>query len=241
MFIAVKNLGSTNKKYWQHYQAGTTPGVPQEPADTVLSRISLQDPILDIGTGQGSLADSLAARGYTLYGIDINSNEIKENQKRGTGVNYSAQDIVEGTNFPDGFFKLVIFRYTLTNIHKDQWHTLTDEINRITQAESYLWLVEPLVSESYRDRYSLASSLLEDDHAFFVFKDKELAKEITTKEQLEQAIENNSVSRIVRHYSVEEIVQLFPKFKLVNSETVEIPSPSGYPINTLIAYMHRVQ
>lgn len=228
------DLGRLNKEYWSKYNAGSTPGVEEIPALSFLERFSEGSNVLDIGTGTGTLAEYLAGLGFTVYGIDINDNEIASNTSRETNVAYSLQDITEGTNFRDSFFDLVIFRYTLTSVHKPQWHALAREIGRITKLGGYVWLAEPHVSNAYSKRYELGRQQLGDEHALYVFKDKELASHIEDTAALNKALADNQVSRIVRHYDEVELKNLFPQFEALDTKHVNHTSPSGYPLDTVV-------
>ena len=228
------DLGKLNKLYWSQYAQGTTPGIDEMPSVDLLEGLTPHANVLDVGTGTGKLAEYLAALEFSVYGIDINDNEIAANKTRGSEVVYSHQDIAEQTDFSDSFFDLVIFRYTLTNIHKAQWAALTAEIGRITKLGGYVWLAEPHINEAYDERYKLGKQKLEDEHALYVFKDKDKAAQIKDAASLEAAIAADEVSRIVRHYDEAELADLFPEFKPVDTKHVSHTSPSGYPLDTVI-------
>ena len=237
----MRDLNLANKKYWRKYKAGSTPGVTEEPGSNILSLFKKGDRILDAGTGQGKLADSLSNKGYKVSAIDINSNEIVTNRARKTKVFYSKQDITQRTTFPDNYFKLIIFRYVLTNIHKQDWKKLLKEVNRILKKDGYLWVVEPLVSKSYGLRYKLSSKFLDDPHAFFVFKDHATARKINTRKELQVEIDNKNINRIVRHYSLKEFSQIFTNYRLLKSRKIWIKSDAGYLIDTFVGFMKRKQ
>lgn len=224
------NLNSANKVYWQNYKAGEIPSVHNDIPNEILEDIN--GPILDVGTGDGTLAERLALDGFDVYGIDIAENIIEENKSRQSKVQYSIQDITTTTNFPDNFFDFIIFKFTLTNIHKESWEKVSSEIFRLLKPNGRLLIIEPLVSKSYQLRYELASNFVQDKNCLYVFKEKDLAKNINSKEELEQAIKNDQVSRIVKHYTIEEIKHIFDKLSIVDFRTLNIPSPSGYDINT---------
>src|SRR3989344_856987 len=61
-------LNKQNKQYWQTYKPGTIPSVPQNPPDELLR--SVEGPVLDVGTGDGMLAEDLARKGLDVYGFD---------------------------------------------------------------------------------------------------------------------------------------------------------------------------
>jgi ubiquinone/menaquinone biosynthesis C-methylase UbiE len=233
------NLGELNRKYWSQYEAGSTPGVNEKVPDLgLLGSLPTNAHTLDVGTGTGRIADYLADMGFDSYGIDINEKEINENSKRGS-AQYSSQDIAGTTTFSDAFFSLVVFRYTLTNIHKDQWSDLSKEVNRITMPGGFLWLAEPQVNQAYADRYTLGNLSLGDEHAFYVFKDKSLAEKIKEKAALDETIAKGGVARIVRHYDKGELLGLFPNFEEIAQEYVNDTSPSGYPLDTIILTLQK--
>ena len=95
-----------------------------------------------------------------------------------------------------------------------------------------LWLFEPMVSEVYRERYKLADNFVADSHCVFVFFDHDLASKVKTKADLEKAIQEERVSRIIKHYTQAEIQSIFAGLKLINQREVQITSPSGFEINS---------
>ena len=226
----INTLDQQNKIYWQEYKPGTIPTTPLSPPKILLDNI--HGPILDVGTGDGILAEELSLIDFDVYGIDIAKSIIENNQKKITRVNYSIQDITTRTNFPDNFFELVIFKFTLTNIHKEAWEPLGKEIFRILKPTGCVWIVEPLVSESYVQRYKLASNFVSDKNCVYVFNDKDLAATVNTRDDLQNAINNKLVSRIVKHYTIEELKSIFNKLTLTNHKIIPVTSPSGFVINT---------
>ena len=227
------SLDLKNYKYWQSYTPGKIPSVPQSVPLELLR--NLNGPILDVGTGDGLLAENLSHKGLTVFAIDIAKNIIDENKKRSSRVDYSMQSITTKTSFPSEYFDLIIFKFTLCNIHRESWKKLGQEIFRILKPGGKMWILEPLVSESYNERYKLAANFIKDPNCVYVFSDKELATKIDSVSELKMAIKNNQVSRIIKHYTQDELISIFPKFSLVDSRVLEIPSPSGFPINTIEA------
>ncbi len=223
-------LNEKNKEYWQKYKPGEIPSPSHYPPKKLMD--SIKGKVLDIGTGDGSLAEKLAKNGFQVFGIDIAENIILENRKRDTGVVYDIQDITKKTNFSDNSFDLIIFKYTLTNIHKESWKFLEEEVFRILKPRGKVWIFEPMVSESYKERYALASHFIDDKNCVYVFSEKNLAEEIKTKKDLEKAIEERMVSRIIKHYTEKELKLIFSKLKLIQNRRTQIISPSGFKIDT---------
>lgn len=224
------SISEKNRNYWQKYKLGKVPSFPALPPIELLDEIV--GPVLDVGTGDGGLAEELSAKGLSVYAIDIARNIIEENSKRKTDVRYSAQDIADRTTFADNFFGLLLFKFVLTNIHRESWKSLGAEVNRVLNGGGRVWVLEPLVSNSYESRYQLASHFLSDSHCVYVFNDRDLAEKIDTPEKLEMAIKRGEISRIVKHYTIEELKNVFNDLKLVNSRQFSVVSPSGFKINT---------
>ena len=225
------SVGYLNLQYWQKYKPGEIPTFPASPPEKLLNCI--KGPILDVGTGDGVLAEELADKGFLIYGTDIAVNIVNENKKRKSKAEFSVQDITTRTDFPDNFFDLVIFKFVLTNIHKKSWRGLGNEVFRILKPQGKVWILEPLVSESYKKRYELAANFIKDKNCAYVFSDKKLAEKINTKNELERAIKENKVSRIVKHYTIEELKQIFNKLELTDHRVFKIASPSGFTLNTI--------
>ena len=225
------SVAQQNIQYWQNYKPGEIPTFPASPPEKLLNYI--KGPILDIGTGDGILAEKLADKGFQVYGMDVVVNIVNENEKRKSKVEYSIGDITKRTHFPDNFFDLAIFKFVLTNIHKESWKGLGREVSRILKPQGRVWFLEPLVSESYKKRYELAANFVKDESCVYVFNDKELAEKINSKKELEDAIKENLVSRIVRHYTVEELKQIFNKLTLNDHRVIKAASPSGFVLNTV--------
>lgn len=221
--------------------ADQTTSVDIFPSDKELGYIPTGGNVLDVGCGDGKLAEWLSERSFSVSAIDINQNAINANKKRDTKVSYGLQDITIKTTFPDYFFDLLCFRFTFANIHRDEWPSTKTEIERLVSPEGFIWLVEPLVSTDYQERYDLSKKVLNDEHAIFVFKNPETAKKIATTEQLKNALNQDAIQRISKHFTREELDQLFSSFKKVHQKTIEVVSPSGFKINTLVALLRKQQ
>lgn len=175
----VEDLNQINKSYWQNYQCGQIPSVYNDIPSEIFENID--GPILDVGTGDGILAESLAKNGFNVYAIDIAENIINKNKSKLTKVKYSIQDISKKTNFSNDFFDFIIFKFTLANIHKESWENVNNEIFRILKPNGRLLIIEPLVSKPYQLRYDLAANFIQDKNCLYVFKNKDLAKKLISK------------------------------------------------------------
>lgn len=234
------DLGKRNQEYWNQYEAGSTPGIDEVPDKELLMGLPEDASVLDIGTGTGKLAELLTSLSFRVSAIDINEHEIDANTKRGSDVDYSVQDITGTTAFPDASFDLLALRYVLTNIHKDQWQAFSTEVDRITKPGGIVWLAEPQVNAEHEARYKLASEILDDEHALYVFKDRSLAPQVQNKAELDKVIASDGIARIVRHYTKDELIALFPNFEKTNEKHVRLTSPSGYPLDTAVLTLRKL-
>jgi 2-polyprenyl-3-methyl-5-hydroxy-6-metoxy-1,4-benzoquinol methylase len=158
--MSIKTL---NKEYWKKIPAGETTSVDVTISDSELNMIPHGGHVLDIGCGDGQLADYLDEKGFQVEAIDINQNVIKANQTKQSRVRYSQQDIAAGkTNFADGMFDLLCFKYTLANIHREEWPLVREEVARLIKPKGFVWIAEPLISPDYQERYALAKELLDE-------------------------------------------------------------------------------
>lgn len=221
----------SNKEYWQKYKPGSIPSVPNLPPK-ILFMNGKKLNILDVGTGDGKVAEKLAHFGHNVYGIDIAKNIITENISRKSNVSYSIQDISKRTTFSSSFFDLIISRFVFTNIPKDERKLASKEISRLLNPHGKLWTLEPLVSKSYNLRYKLSEDYSNEKKSVVVFKEKEMAKKITNKKQMEKAFNSDMFSRIVKHYVEQNIIKLFEPLSLLERRILDIPSPSSYTIKT---------
>lgn len=229
-------LQAKNNSYWQNYAPGAIPTSPLRPPEDLLAKI--KGPVLDLGCGDGAMAEELSQK-FTVYAADVSKKVIAENLKRKSPVTYSVEDITEKTSFKNAFFDLLLLKYVLTSIHKESWANLGKEVFRILKPGGYIWLSEPLVSESYTDRYALASELLTDKNCAYVFKQPDMAEKIKTTAQVKNALAQGLVIRVVKHYTLEELQEIFTDFSLVDHKVIKTKSPSNYTINTVEAIFQK--
>lgn len=238
-YLRRQMIDTTNKEYWKKVPAGKTLSSVIRPSDEDLNDVPISGNVLDVGCGDGQLSEWLSKKGFHVSAFDINQNAIESNIKRKTKVNYSVQDISKKTTFGSEFFDFLCFKYPLANIHKKEWPAVRKEINRLVSSKGFVWLVEPLISNDYKSRYELAKIITKDEHTMFVFKNPETAKNITTMDQLQNAIDQNEIARISRHYAKKELIDLFPNFKIIREKIIEDISPSGFKLNTYVGLLQK--
>ena len=235
----MKSLSELNKEYWKKVSADKTTSLKIMPSDEDLDLVPTAIHVLDVGCGDGQLSEWLSEKGFLVSAIDINENAIIACNKRNTKVNYTLQDITKRTTFENSLFDLVCFRFTLANIHRDEWPVLRKEVDRLVAPGGFVWLAEPLVSTDYQKRYELSKRLLNDEHTIFIFKNPRTARDITTTDQLQTAIERGEVYSISRHYTKKELMNLFPAFKILREKMIVVKSPSGFNIQTFTALLKK--
>lgn len=79
--------------------------------------------ILDLGCGKGAFTSRLHTElGSNVIGVDISTAAVRKAQQRYPGVMFQVMDILQGLDFDDGTFDLVVcielFWYVLKDIHK---------------------------------------------------------------------------------------------------------------------------
>jgi SAM-dependent methyltransferase len=102
-------------------------------ADAIEHAVDALDPqpgerILDIGTGTGWAARSLAARGAIVTGIDIGAEVIEAARALSTGIDFRVGD-AESLPFPDAHFDAVISTFGVMFVRDPQ--AAASEISRV--------------------------------------------------------------------------------------------------------------
>ncbi|MDA3809229.1 MAG: class I SAM-dependent methyltransferase [Spirochaetaceae bacterium] len=87
--------------------------------------------ILDIGCGTGAFAGSFSLKGYDVSGVDIAEKMIKYAQKRGINSQYG--NVVDGLDFPDKSFDLVISAYVAHGLDREKRIQLFMESARLSK------------------------------------------------------------------------------------------------------------
>src|SRR3989338_1594577 len=99
--------------------------------------------VLDVGCGYGRLSGFLLSRGYEVYGIDVNENEIaeaKRNEKL-RKISFSVQDATN-TTFSSYFFEGIISQAVLGCMIFEDRQKMLEECYRILKPNGVIQLAE---------------------------------------------------------------------------------------------------
>lgn len=220
-------LEFSNKEYWKTVSASQIIGENSIPSAEFFENISLGSTVLDIGCGNGAMAEFVSKKGFNVVGFDINEEAISKNRERETNVQYVVGDITKRLPFERGSFDAVLLSFVLVNIiSKKEREKLASEITRVLKPKGIVWLNEALVSKDYEERYSLSKPFLENDHDFFVFKKGILASRFKEKEDIDLAIKEGSIDRVAHHFTVEELKELFRDYNVISEKPFFTRSPN---------------
>jgi SAM-dependent methyltransferase len=89
--------------------------------------------ILDAGCGTGALSQALVNRGFKVVGIDMANIMIHYGSKRGLDCRYG--NIIDGLDFEDKSFDLVVFAYVAHGLDKEKRNKLFQEAMRLSHGK----------------------------------------------------------------------------------------------------------
>ncbi|KOY86789.1 SAM-dependent methyltransferase [bacterium 336/3] len=118
----MKDNFSTGSDLYAKYR----PTYPQELFDALLAHISNKKLALDVGTGNGQVAEQLAKYFEKVYATDISNEQIKQAQPN-EKIEYSVQS-AEKTNFENNTFDLIVVAQA---VHWFDFESFYTEIDRI--------------------------------------------------------------------------------------------------------------
>ena len=102
----------------------------------IKARVPLKEKMLEVGIGKGeTFASFFAKEGYSVYGIDISPDLVKECKMLNRNINCKAGD-AENLDYPDNFFYL-------TYCFKSTWYfpnllRAVDEMFRVTKPGGFI-------------------------------------------------------------------------------------------------------
>lgn len=236
------NMNVSNKEYWGKISADVIIGNNVLPGEELFSRLTAGAMVMDVGCGNGNLAEFVSRQGYNVTGVDINRDAIEQNRNRETEVNYTVADITEKLPFVNTYFDAVLSSFVLCNILPLQSRQkLIRELTRILKPHGILWINEPQVSKGYEKRYEISRPFVDEDHDFFVFKGGVPPSDIKSTEELQKAIEENKIMRLSHHFSKGELQELFSGYELIHEKEAETSSPNTKSVIKMTTSVFRLK
>lgn len=217
-----------NKKYWSTVEPENIMAGLCLPGEELTTLLPTGLTVLDVGCGTGKVSEYLNGMGYVVTGIDINKKALEENRELHSGVKYIEADITERLPFENETFDAIVVPYVFVSIiDKTKQEAAAVELTRMLKTQGLLWVCEATRSEDYNDRYIVGKEATGLDNVALSFTKNELI--------------NKSVERVIRHYSVQEIDDLFQSFKkLFNRQTAVASPSSGMTVQTLISVYRKL-
>ncbi len=214
---------SINKQYWSKLLPQDIMSGVHFPGNELLDIVNIESHILDIGCGQGKVSNFLFEKGFKVTGIDINETAINKNKHENNKINFVYADITNEIPFPDGHFDVITIPYVLVSIINNNFTLKAiQEITRVLKNDGLVWVCEAIYSKDYKERYKDAFNKTGLKNIAFSY-----LKNINFKEE--------KVKRVIKHFSIAELDELFKNFQKLYSEiTIEKSPSSGLEIQTAI-------
>lgn len=129
-------------------------------ADAIEHAVDALDPqsgerILDLGTGTGWAARSLAARGAVVTGVDLGAEVIEAARALSTGIDFRVGD-AEALSFPDSHFDAVISTFGVMFVRDPQ--AAASELARVVRPGGRVLLANWAVGGSVQQMFELIRS-----------------------------------------------------------------------------------
>lgn len=199
-----------NKKYWANVEPEKMLSGLSFPGSELLSYLTLNDKILDVGCGVGKVSEYLTEKGYIVTGIDLNEKAIKQAQERNKKIKYKIVDVTETLPFENDSFDAIVVSFLFVSlIMKENQEVVAKEMTRVLKKGGYIWICEATYSPDYEERYKLGKKVFGEDLIAFSFD------------------ADNQVKRIIRHYREEDLDILFASLIKIESSKIVVQSPSS--------------
>lgn len=211
-----------NKQYWSNEEPEKILAGVCFPGEELTKFITAKSKVLDVGCGSGKISEYLYKNDYVVTGIDINKKALDENKKRNSNITYIEADITKMLPFEDASFDAITVPYVFVSIiDREEARKAVAELMRVLKIGGLLWLCEATYSEDYNERYKTGKELTGlDNVALSFFKD---------------GPNQGKIKRVIRHYSSEEMDELFQSLDKLSSKKLGIVSPSsGMEVQTIV-------
>jgi ubiquinone/menaquinone biosynthesis C-methylase UbiE len=218
-----------SKSYWE-----TVPGknIPSslELFPVVHSYLQEGHKILDIGCGFGKISLELASLGYSVTGIDINTEAVKLSKAAAKGLDRKIEGKAEfkvgdasDLLFQESSFDFAVMQAFLTSVPDPQKRAgIIKEAFRVLKPEGYLYLVEFGQNwhlKLYRKRYLQDFPVTKEEGSFLALNP-----------------ETGEVEFIAHHFSEKELVFLLVDcgFEIDYFRVEELKTRTGNKINGFV-------
>lgn len=230
-----------NSGYWKNLPSEEIMGKNILPGEEFFEHLPQKGHILDLGCGNGEIAEFVAERGYEVIGIDINQEAIDLRNKSKSKGKYIVADVNQGLPFADNSFDGVIIAFLLVNIlPSKKRRTLVKEINRVLKDGGIVWVNEPIISKEYEKRYLLSKPFVSEESDVISFKKGFSFLDITNEEEMRAVVAKGGIGRIIHHFTKDEIKSLFDgDTPLYSNETHTFSPRSNAKVNMEIAVFRK--
>ncbi|AKB74290.1 SAM-dependent methyltransferase [Methanosarcina lacustris Z-7289] len=220
-----------SKSYWEMVPGKNIPS-SLELYPVIHSYLQEGYKILDVGCGFGKISLQLASLGYSITGIDINTEAVKLSKAAAKSLDPDkkiegrAEFYVGGASdlpFHDSSFDFAVMQAFLTSVPDSQERAgIIKEAFRVLKPESYLYLVEFGQNwhlKLYRKRYLQDFPVTKEEGSF-----------------LSHNAETGEVEYIAHHFSEKELVFLLVDcgFEIDYFRVEELKTRTGNKINGFV-------
>lgn len=218
-----------NKNYWSQVLPSEILSGVHFPGEEFLGRLKSSANILDVGCGNGKIAEFLHTHGFMVTGVDINEAALEDNRQRNNLITYLYSDVTSEIPVAAEVFDAIVVPYVFVSIIDSfAAKKAAKELIRVLKPNGILWLCEATYSPDYTSRYVVGKEItgLENVAASFT-KDAE-------------GNETTNLKRLIRHYRAEELDTLFSSLTKIWTMVVSERSPhSGLSVETIVAMFQK--
>lgn len=214
-----------NKQYWSQVDPDKILSGVHFPGVELLGRLQSGSKVLDVGCGDGKVAEFLYKKGCVVTGIDINEAALAQNRDNNPAITYLYSDITATIPAVSDSFDAIVIPYVFVSIiDRAEAKRAASELVRVLKPGGILWLCEATYSPDYISRYIVGKEItgLENVAASF---SRDASGNQTT-----------NLKRLIRHYSATELDILFGTLTNIWKNTVSEKSPhSGLSVETIVS------
>lgn len=205
------------KEYWKMINYDKIPS-SLEFNDSLLSFITAESCILDLGCGNGELCKKLSEKGFNVYGIDCSNKAIENAKKKDFKSHYNVMDASE-LCFESEYFDFTIIKAVFTVV-PDAFvrKKIMEEVYRVTKQGGLIYIADfaqtwwnKIYYKRYIDNFPITGE-------YGTFK---------------ATNEKGEFEYMAKHFSPKEIVDLysFVNVDVIVFDTIKVRTRSGNMID----------